>query len=65
MQIGKIGYLDQTVIKTFENSELIDENIISEIRKTEPVTEIIEKGTSEFLSNLQAHIGDTLYTTEV
>ncbi len=64
VQIGKIGYLDQTVIKTFENSELIDENIISEIRKTEPVTEIIEKGTSEFLSNLQAHIGDTLYTTE-
>lgn len=64
VQAGKFGYIDQTLIRTYENSELIDENIISEIRKTEPVEEIIEKGTSEFLFNKKVHIGDTMYTTE-
>lgn len=62
---GKVGYLDKTVIKTFENEELISENVISEITKTEPVTEVIERGTSEFLYNMQAHIGDILYTSDV
>ncbi len=62
---GRIGYLDQTVIRTYENGELINENIISEITKTEAVTEVIEKGTSEFLYNMQAHIGDILYTSDV
>lgn len=62
---GKVGYIDQTVIKTYENDELISENVISEITKTETVTEVIEKGTSEFLYNMQAHIGDTLYTSDI
>lgn len=62
---GRVGYLDQTVIKTYENDELISENVISEITKTETVTEVIEKGTSEFLYNMQAHIGDTLYTSDI
>lgn len=64
IQEGVVGYLDQTIIKTYENEELINENIISEITKSEPVEEIIEKGTSEFLYENQVHIGDILYTTE-
>ncbi len=62
---GRVGYLDQTVIRTYENGELINENIISEITKTEAVTEVIERGTSEFLYNMQVHIGDILYTSDV
>lgn len=62
---GKVGYLDRTVIKTFENEELISENVISEITKTEPITEVIERGTSEFLYNLQVHVGDTVYTSDI
>lgn len=65
IQEGNIGYLDKTVIKTFENDELINENVISEIVKNEPVTKIVEVGTSQFLYDRQAHIGDTLYTSDM
>lgn len=64
VQEGKIGYFDQTVIRTFENDELINENIISEIIKTEATTEVIERGTSQFLYDMQVHIGDILYTAD-
>ena len=47
------------------NQVLIAENVISEIVKNEPVTKIIEVGTSEFLFDRQAHIGDTLYTSDM
>lgn len=65
IQEGSVGHLDKTVIKTFENDELINENVISEIIKNEPVAQIIEIGTSEFLYDRQAHIGDTLYTSDM
>lgn len=64
VQEGKVGYLDQTVIRTFENEELVNENVISENVKTEPVSEVIEVGTSQFLFDIKAHIGDTLYTKD-
>ena len=64
IQAGKFGQVDQTIIRTYENNELISENIISEIIKTESVKQVIEKGTSEFLFNKKVHIGDTVYTTE-
>ena len=64
IQAGKFGQVDQTVIKTYENGELISESIISEIIKQEPTKQIIEKGTSEFLFNKKVHLGDTVYTTE-
>ena len=64
IQVGKFGSLDQTLIKTYENGELISENIISEIIKSEPTKQVIERGTSDFLFNKKAHIGDTVYTTD-
>lgn len=64
VQTGKFGYLDRTTILTYENEELIDEKIINEVIKSEPVEEIIEIGTSEFLANNKVHIGDVMYTTE-
>ena len=64
LQPGKFGQVDQTVIKTYENGELISESVISEILKKEPTKQVIERGTSEFLFNKKVHIGDTVYTTE-
>lgn len=63
IQPGRVGYIEQTLIKTFENGELISEEILSEFKKSEPVEEIIEVGTSEYLRDKQVHIGDTMYTT--
>lgn len=64
IQAGRFGFLDRTTILTYENGELVNENIISEVTKSEPVEEIIEIGTSEFLANNKVHIGDTMYTTD-
>lgn len=64
LQAGRFGFLDRTTIKTYENNELIGENIISEIKKSNPVEEIIEIGTSEYLRDKQVYIGDTMYTTD-
>ncbi len=63
IQPGKFGYKNQTIIKTYENGELIDENIINEEVNSNPVDLVIELGTSEFLLNKKVHIGDTMYTT--
>jgi beta-N-acetylglucosaminidase len=64
IQEGVLGSIEQTIIRTFENNELVSENIISEVRKSEPVEEIIEIGTSEYLKEKEVHLGDTMYTTE-
>lgn len=64
IQEGINGLSEVTIIKTFENDELLDENVISVVQKELPVNRIIERGTSDYLKNVQAHIGDVLYTTE-
>ena len=64
IQPGELGYLEQTLIRTFENDELTSEEVINEFTKTEPVEEIIEVGTSEYLRDKQVHIGDTMFTTQ-
>ena len=46
IQVGLFGEVDQTIIKTYENNELISESVISEILKAEPTKQIIERGTS-------------------
>ena len=63
IQEGVMGFKEQTIIKTYENDEVVDENIISEIIISEPVNLIIEKGTSEFLYEKKVHIGDKMFTT--
>lgn len=64
IQVGRLGFLEQTIINTYENGELVDENIISEVKKSSPVEEIIEVGTSEYLRDKQVHLGDTMYTID-
>lgn len=64
IQVGKFGAIEQTVIKTYENNELISEDIIGETRLSEPTKQIIEVGTSEYLKEKSVHIGDTMYTKE-
>lgn len=64
IQPGELGVLEQTLIRTYENNELISEEVINESTRTEPVEEIIEVGTSEYLRDKQVHIGDTMFTTQ-
>ena len=59
---GSNGENRVTKVRTFENEQLVDEKIINTVTVSVPVNATIEVGTSEYLRDIQAHIGDTLYT---
>ena len=51
-------------VKSYEDSTYIEEKILDETVTLEPVTEVIEVGTSEFLAKYSVHLGDKMYVTE-
>lgn len=61
VQNGEKGKQELTVIRTYENDELIEENIISINIFEDAVEEIVEVGSSKFLDDLKIHLGDTIY----
>ena len=64
VQSGKLGSKNITVIQTYENSDLVQEDLVDEVVTAEPVQNIIRKGKSEFLKNNNIHLGDTIYVTD-
>ena len=64
VQEGKIGIKLVDCIKTYQDNEFIEEKILNEVIAEKPTPQIIEVGTSEFLSKYQVHIGDKMYVTE-
>ena len=63
IQKGEVGKKDVTVVKTYENGEFKEENILSETKTKDYLPEIVAVGTSEFLAKIKAHLNDTLYLT--
>ena len=61
VQEGVLGKDKITSVKTYEDQDLKEELFISSERILEPVEEIIDVGTSEFLANQKVHVGDTMY----
>ena len=61
---GKDELREVTYVRSYENDNLINEIIISDVLKQEMSKAVIYVGTSEFLKNNKAYIGDILYTTE-
>lgn len=64
LQEGQVGIIEQTILNTYENNSLVEEKIINEMKKSDPVEKIIEIGTSEFLFDKKVYLGDKMYTTE-
>lgn len=64
IQNGEVGKKNVTVVKTYENGEFKEENILNEEKTKDYLPEIITVGTSEFLAKIKAHLGDTLYLTK-
>lgn len=62
-QEGAKGKEEVTVIKTYQNGEFIEENIIARNTTVEPIKSVVHMGTSEFLSIYKVHLGDILYVT--
>lgn len=63
-QEGKVGKKLVNCIKSYQDDEFLEETILETTIVDEPVTEIIEVGTSEFLAKHNVHIGDTMYVSE-
>ena len=58
---GSLGKDKVTYVRTYEDKQLTDEIEISRVTVNDPVTQIVDVGTSEFLAKHKVHIGDTMY----
>jgi len=63
-QKGKSGKQQVTALQKYQDKELIGEEIIESTIIKDPVTKVIYKGTSEFLSKYSVHVGDKMYLIE-
>ena len=61
IQEGTVGKDKVTAIKTYENGNFVEEIILNKEKLVEPISKIIDLGTSEFLAKHKIHIGDTMY----
>lgn len=60
-QPGIVGKEKVTVIRTYENDQMVQEKILNSTIIQESTEEIIDIGTSEFLAKYNVHIGNTMY----
>ena len=61
---GQFGKKLVDCVKSYEDSTYLGEKILKQTVILEPVAEVVDVGTSEFLANLQVHIGDTVYVSK-
>lgn len=52
------------VIKSYENNVIVSEEILESLVLEEYISQVVDKGTSKFLSNNKAHLGDRMYVTK-
>ena len=64
VQEGVFGTKLVDCVKSYIDNDYIEEKILQEDVVVEPITEIIDVGTSEFLADYHVHIGDNMYVTE-
>src|SRR5699024_6842054 len=58
------GKKNVTIVRSYENGELVQENVLKEEKTVDFLPQIVDIGTSEFLAKIKAHINDTLYLTK-
>lgn len=63
-QTGILGLEEVSFIRTYTNSEIVNDTIINVKTLENPVTQKIDVGTNEYLAEQKIHIGDTLYAKE-
>lgn len=63
-QEGALGKENVTAVKTYENGNFVEEIILDKEKLVEPVSKIVDIGTSEFLAKHKVHIGDIMYLVD-
>ena len=61
VQAGDLGKQELTIVRTYENDELVEENIINTNILEDSIQQIVDVGSSQFLADLQIHLGDTVF----
>lgn len=64
-QEGVNGKIKVTALQEFKNEKMINEDVIESTVVQGAITNIIYRGTSEFLRDYEIHIGDTMYLMEI
>ena len=64
VQEGVFGKKLVDTIKNYEDNTYISEKILDETVAVEPISQIIEIGTSDYLAKYGVHIGDKMYVTQ-
>ena len=64
LQEGTNGKENVTAVRTYENGNLVEETILNKEKLLDPVSKIIDIGTSEFLAKHKVHVGDTMYLVD-
>ena len=60
-QSGVPGKQELTIVRIYEDNDLVEENIIKTNIYEDAIQEIVDVGSSEFLAKLDIHLGDTVY----
>lgn len=63
-QEGVLGKENVTAVKTYESGNFVEEIILNKEKLVEPISKLVDIGTSEFLAKHKVHIGDTLYLVD-
>lgn len=61
---GRDGRQLVSVIKSYENNNFVSESVLESTILENYVPQVVDRGTSKFLSNNKAHLGDTMYVTK-
>ena len=61
IQEGIFGKDNVTAVKTYENGSFVEEIILAKEKLSDPISKIIDIGTSEFLAKHKIHLGDIVY----
>ena len=61
IQEGTNGKNRIVAVRTYQDNQLVEENIIETTSIKDPVPQVVNIGTSEFLSKYKVHLGDIMY----
>lgn len=64
LQNGINGKKNVTLVRSYENGQMTEENVLREDKIEDFLPQIVDIGTSEFLAKVQAHLKDILYLTK-
>ena len=64
VQQGSTGLEEVTFMRTYNNNDVVNDNIININRLENPVQEKIEVGTNQWMAEQKIHLGETMYVND-